>query len=215
MTTGSDEPTATDGGTPGDGTTGDGTQGDGSQDPGQGDVGTTDTGSGFGAGSGGDTVFVTGSGAGTPPAPVEAPAAAASGPAPDAAAAAPEPGPVSGAFVAAGSGTDDTGGLGDAVSDSAPVVAAQDPAAAGVPTSNLAGLGGLPALGSIGGLTDRVTDGPSAARAVLSTGTGRSLTVIMALLVAIALFLAVHRRTDRGDRKLAAARNGPDVARFR
>ena len=31
----------------------------------------------------------------------------------------------------------------------------------------------------------------------------------------IALFLAVHRRADRGDRKLAAARSGLDVARFR
>ena len=60
-----------------------------------------------------------------------------------------------------------------------------------------------------------MTDGPSAARALLSTGTGRSLAVIVALLAAITVFLAVHRRTDRGDRKLAAARNGPDVARFR
>jgi hypothetical protein len=139
---------------------------------------------------------------------------AASGPAPDAAAAAPDSGPVSGAFVAAGSGTDDTGSLGGAVSDSAPVADAV-PAAAAAPTNDLAGLDQLPALGSIGGLTDRVTDGPSAARALLSTGTGRSLTVIMALLAAIAVFLAVHRRADRGDRKLAAARTGPEVARFR
>ena len=42
-----------------------------------------------------------------------------------------------------------------------------------------------------------------------------SLAVITGLLLAIAFFLAVHRRTDKGDRKLAAARRGPEVARFR
>ena len=195
-------------GTTGGGTTGGGTQGGGPHDPGQGDVGTTDAGSGSGSGSGGGTVVVTGSGAGTPSVPVEAPAAAASGPAPDAAAAAPDSGPVSGAFVAAGSGTDGTGSLGGAVSDFAPVAAA-----AGRTTSR----GSTASRRSARSVSspDRVTDGPSAARALLSTGTGRSLTVILALLAAITVFLAIHRRTDRGDRKLAAARNGPDVARFR
>jgi hypothetical protein len=48
-----------------------------------------------------------------------------------------------------------------------------------------------------------------------SQGTGRSLLVIGVLLVAIAGFLAVHRRADRGDRKLSTARSGPEVARFR
>ncbi|HEY3672094.1 MAG TPA: hypothetical protein VGN51_14245 [Acidimicrobiia bacterium] len=110
-------------------------------------------------------------------------------------------------FVAAGDG------LGAAVPDVEPAAVAD--AAPVTPTSDLQGLAGLPSLGSIGAITSRVTDGPSAARALLSTGTGRSLAVIGALLVAIALFLAVHRRTDRGDRKLAAARNGSDVARFR
>ena len=86
--------------------------------------------------------------------------------------------------------------------DFAPVAAA--------PANELAGLDGLPALGSIGELADRVTDGPSAAHALLSTGTGRSLTVILALLAAITVFLAIHRRTDRGDRKLAADANGPE-----
>jgi hypothetical protein len=50
---------------------------------------------------------------------------------------------------------------------------------------------------------------------LLSSGTGRSLAFITALLIAMALFLSVHRRTDRGDRKLAAARSGADLARFR
>ena len=81
--------------------------------------------------------------------------------------------------------------------------------------TGLEGLGGLPVLGSLGSITDSVTDGPSAAGELLSTGTGRSLAVIGALLLAIAAFLAVHRRTDRGDRKLATARTGPEVARFR
>ena len=67
----------------------------------------------------------------------------------------------------------------------------------------------------VGSITDRVTDGPAAARALLSNTPGRSLAVITGLLLAIAFFLLVHRRTDRGDRKLAAARSGPEVARFR
>jgi hypothetical protein len=88
-------------------------------------------------------------------------------------------------------------------------------AAPALPPSDLAGLQDLPALGSIGDVANRVTDGPSAARELLSTGTGRALAVILALLVAIYVFLVVHRRADRGDRKLAAARTGPEVARFR
>jgi hypothetical protein len=70
-------------------------------------------------------------------------------------------------------------------------------------------------LGSIGTISNRVTDGPSAARALLSSDAGRSVAVIVVLLVAIGLFLLVHRWADRGDRKLAAARSGADVARFR
>jgi len=46
-------------------------------------------------------------------------------------------------------------------------------------------------------------------------GTGRSIAVIVGLLAAIVVFLAIHRRADRGDRKLAAARTGPDLASFR
>jgi len=128
---------------------------------------------------------------------------AASGPAPDAAAAAPALVAVTDAFVAATAPPDDPG---TAVAD-ATVTA---PAATG-----LEGLANLPALGSLGSITARVTDGPSAARELLSTGTGRSLTVIGALLVALVAFLAVHRRADKGDRKLSSAQSGPEVARFR
>jgi hypothetical protein len=181
-----------------------------------GEVGGTDAGSGSSwghgsdSGSGGGDVGgeVTGSGAGTPSAPVEAPAVAASGPAPDAATAAPDPGPVTEAFVPA-VGITDAPGVAFAVPAGASV------AAAALPPSELTGLDELPVLGAIGSVTNRVTDGPSAARALLSTGTGRSLAVIVSLLGAMAVFLAVHRRTDRNDRKLAAARSGPEVARFR
>ncbi len=135
---------------------------------------------------------------------------AASGPAPDAAAAAPAPAAapelVTDAFVAAAGTTDAPG-----TPVPAPVAA---PVAAPVPTG-LEGLDGLPVLGTLGSITDRVTDGPAAARQLLSTGTGRSLMVIGGLLGAIACFLMVHRRTDRGDRKLSTAQSGPEVARFR
>jgi hypothetical protein len=70
-------------------------------------------------------------------------------------------------------------------------------------------------LGSLGSITGDVADGPSAAREVLSTGTGRSLVAITVLLGAIVVFLGLHRRSDRNDKKLADARSGPEVARFR
>ena len=193
---------------------GDGSWGGVDQNGGSGTVDGAGAGSGSGSGqnsgsggvaSGGD---VTGSGAGTPSAPVEAPAVAPSGPAPDGATAAPTSGPVTDAFVAAGDNTDAPGA----------VVPAPDAASVTEPAlqqSELAGLAELPVLGSIGQVANQVTDGPSAARALLSTGTGRSLAVLLSLLVAISVFLAVHRRADRGDRKLATARTGPEVARFR
>jgi hypothetical protein len=132
---------------------------------------------------------------------VEVPAAAVSGPAPDAAAAAPINSPVFGA-IAAGVGA--AGAAGGAATDG-------PPAAADAPAASV----GLPALGTVGSIAGDVTTGPAAARELLSSGTGRSLAFIMALLGAIGVFLAVHRRADRGDRRLAAARSGPDVARFR
>lgn len=162
-----------------------------------------------GQAAGGNSGVVTGngdgsgSGTGTPPVPVEAPAAAASGPAPDAAVAAPAPAVATDTFVAA-AGSDTLG---------TPVPAPE--AAAPAAPSGLEGLDALPVLGSLDDITNRVTDGPAAARELLSTRTGRSLLVIGALLIALAIFLAVHRRTDRGDTKLAAARSGPEVARFR
>jgi hypothetical protein len=172
-------------------------------------------GSSSGSGPSASGGAVKGTGTDTPSAPAEVPAAAASGPAPDAAAAAPDPAPVTGpaanpvgdAFVAAGDATE-AAGVAAPVPDTGAV-------AAPAPPSGPEGLGDLPLLGSLGSITDHVTDGPSAARALLSTGAGQSLAVIGALLGAIVLFLMVHRRSDRSDRKLAAARSGPEVARFR
>jgi hypothetical protein len=70
-------------------------------------------------------------------------------------------------------------------------------------------------LGALGGIAGSVTGGPEVARELLSTGTGRSLAGVGVLLAAIVVFLGVHRRSDRSDRKLAAARRGLEVARFR
>jgi hypothetical protein len=76
-------------------------------------------------------------------------------------------------------------------------------------------LGDLPDLGSIGKVGSTVADGSSVARTLLSTGTGRPIAVVLALLGAILLFLSIHRRVDRSDPKLTAVNAGPDVARFR
>ncbi|MDQ1430080.1 MAG: hypothetical protein QOF40_682, partial [Actinomycetota bacterium] len=57
--------------------------------------------------------------------------------------------------------------------------------------------------------------GAGAARELLSTPAGRSVAVLVGLVLAILVFLAVHRRLDRGDPRLAAAPVGSDVARFR
>jgi hypothetical protein len=179
----------------------------GSNNPGNGPV--TQEANGGSGGAGGSDVGVTSvpggaisslpdgisSSAGILPAPIEAPAAAASGPAPDAAAAAPE-------FTVLAAGP-------------APTEAPAPPGNSAAPTAEPAPLAGLPSLGVIGAIPDAVADPPSAARAILSSGTGRSLAVIVGLLIAIVVFLAIHRRADRGDRKLAAARTGPDLASFR
>ena len=128
---------------------------------------------------------------------------AASGPAPDAAAAAPALVAVTDAIVAA-------------VGTAANLPDTPAPESIAVPAaSGLEGLDRLPVLGSLGSIANRVTDGPSAARDLLASGTGRSLAVSAALLLALVTFLAVHRRADRGDRKLSSARTGPEVARFR
>ena len=140
-----------------------------------------------------------------------APAAAANGPAPAAAAAAPIESAVE--VDASATGTDaGTGGTGtDTPAPEIPATLITPAAPAPAPIS----LAGLPQLGTIGELAASVTDGPSAARALLATPTGRSLAVLFGLALAIVLFLAVHRRLDRNDPKLASPHSGPDVARFR
>jgi hypothetical protein len=91
----------------------------------------------------------------------------------------------------------------------------EPPAPTPAPGANVGSLAGLPELGSIGAVASGVPDGPAAARALLSTGTGRSVAMILALLLAVLLFLSIHRRVDRSDSKLTAAGSGPEVARFR
>ena len=168
--------------------------------------------------------------AGTPPAgvpqtPVPAPAAAVDGPAPAAAAAAPT---VSVAQVAAGTaagaGTTGTGTTGtganagtgttgaDAPAETPAVTPVETPL---VPVADPFSLSGLPQLRTLGELAASVTDGPSTARALLATPAGRSVAVLLGLVLAIILFLSVHRRLDRDDPKLATAPSGSDVARFR
>ncbi len=174
------------------------------------DVGNVGSGGVDGSGASSGRGDVTGTSVDIPSTPVEAPAAAASGPAPDAAAAAPVTNSVADAFVVESVTASAPGGGGPAPAN-APVTELAAPVAASVP----ADLAGLPVLGSVGAVANRVSDGPSAARELLSTGPGRSLAVVAVLLLAIGVFLSVHRWSDRGDRKLAAARSGSDVARFR
>lgn len=59
-----------------------------------------------------------------------------------------------------------------------------------------------------------VSDGPTTARE-LATPAGHSVAILIALVLAVLLFLSVHPRLDRSDPKLSAAQSGPDVARFR
>jgi hypothetical protein len=75
-------------------------------------------------------------------------------------------------------------------------------------------LAGLPQLRSLGQLAASVPGG-SAARELLASPAGRSVAVLAALVLAILVFLAVHRRLDRNDPRLMAAPVGSDVARFR
>jgi hypothetical protein len=143
--------------------------------------------------------------AGVPQTPVTAPAAAVNGPAPATAAAAPID---SGAAVAPETGTGPdagNGGTPTAATADPPAVAPQDPYS----------LAGIPQLRSLGQIAAAVTDGPAAARQLLTTPTGRSVLVLLGLVLAIVVFLSLHRRLDRGDPKLAAAQLGSDVERFR
>jgi hypothetical protein len=76
-------------------------------------------------------------------------------------------------------------------------------------------LGDLPDLGSIGKVASAVGSGSTTAGTLLSSGAGRPIAIVLALLGAVLMFLSFHRRVDRSDPKLAAATTGPDVARFR
>ncbi|MFI5053033.1 MAG: hypothetical protein ACHQDE_01620 [Acidimicrobiia bacterium] len=69
----------------------------------------------------------------------------------------------------------------------------------------------FPDLGAIGAFG---ASAPEAARELLTTPTGRSLVLVLALMVAILAFLGVHRRLDRRDLKLATARTAGDLVRF-
>ena len=187
-----------------------------------GGVGTTDNGSTGGPtapddghSSGGDTGGdVTGTSVDIPSTPVQAPAPTASGPAPDAVA----PAPIIssfGVFVPAGGSTGTDAGAAPAAFDGvAPAADLSALVAPAAPTGAVS-LVSLPELGTIGSLASSVPGGTTDARALLSSGTGRSVAVVLALLAAILVFLAIHRRVDRSDPKLAAARTGPDLARFR
>jgi hypothetical protein len=174
------------------------------------DVGSVGSGGVDASGANHGSDDVTGTSVGDLSTPVEAPAAAPSGPAPDGAAAAPAISPVVDAFVVDSVAAVAPGGEGSAP----PNAPATEPAIP-VAAPDMSGLAGLPELGSVGAVANHVSSGPSAARELLSTGPGRSLAVVAVLLLAIGVFLSVHRWTDRGDRKLAAARRGSDVARFR
>jgi len=54
-----------------------------------------------------------------------------------------------------------------------------------------------------------------AAREVLSTPAARSVAAVIAIALAVLLFLGFQGRFDRSDPKLAGARDGRDLARFR
>jgi hypothetical protein len=125
---------------------------------------------------------------------------AVSGPAPDTAAAAPIANPVVVAVVNAGAIADAPGG------------ATAAGAAVTIPDGTAAVAASVPDLATV---TNGVSDPPAVARQILSSGAGRSVLFVVALLGVMAVFLVLHRRTDRGDRKLATARGGTDVARFR
>jgi hypothetical protein len=117
------------------------------------------------------------------------------GPAPAAAAAAPT---VAASQVAA---APPTGGAGDTAA-ATPLQPVADP------------LSGLPQLRSLGEIAASVSGGTTA-RELLATPAGRSVAVLVGLLLALLVFLGVHRRLDRSDPKLATAPAGSDVARFR
>jgi hypothetical protein len=131
------------------------------------------------------------------------------GPAPAAAAAAPT---VAASQVAAAPPTGGAGGTGNAGTGNGGT--AGDTTAA-TPLQPVADpLSGLPQLQSLGEIAASVSGGTTA-RELLATPAGRSVAVLVGLLLALLVFLGVHRRLDRSDPKLATAPAGSDVARFR
>jgi len=175
------------------------------------DRGNWGSGGSAGSGGGGVSGSSAGGGTGTPPVttpavptptvPAVAPALPVTPPV-VAVAAAPLPSPV--AAPTAGS-------------TAAPTAAS----AAGDTTADVAAA--APDLSGLAGLTPPVAPTPAAsqagllpaARGVLATPEARSLAAVLALALAVLLFLAVQGRFDRGEPKLAGVRDGRDVARFR
>ena len=161
---------------------------------------------------------VTGTSAGSP-APVEAPVAAANGPAPVAAATAPNsvaPAAVvhapTHAPAATPAATVDPNAIPAAQPSSAPTPV---PTPVPSPVATPAPGPDLSVLGALGSLAPPIADERTAVRSVLTTTTGRSVVTVIAVLIAMVLFLSMHRRLDRNDPKLASASAQADVARFR
>jgi hypothetical protein len=123
------------------------------------------------------------------------------------------------AFVPAVGGGDGTvAGLAALVTTAVPEVAPAAVPEAVVPAAVApvasASLADLPNLRTIGKMT-ATADAASGPVELLSSGPGRPIAVVVALLAAALLFLSIHRRIDRGDPKLGSAHTAPDVARFR
>ena len=148
----------------------------------------------------------------TPSAPVEAPAATASGPAPDAVAAAPivHPGAARRSRRRASRRTPPSAPRQRTTMRALRRSRRRPRYPRGRGTGRGPSLAGLP-----GARLDRPADArrrptaPSAARRCSRPAPGARSPSFLALLAAIVLFLAIHRRVDRSDPKLAAAHAGP------
>jgi hypothetical protein len=98
----------------------------------------------------------------------------------------------------------------EGVGSIAPSSVVQEPAVAPSPPPETAGeTSVLGPIGDFGAVLPRV------AREVFSTPAGRSAVWVAGLLLAIVVFLLVHRRLDHRDPKLATAPVSGDLARFR
>jgi hypothetical protein len=72
-----------------------------------------------------------------------------------------------------------------------------------------------PDSGTIGAIGGVVASVPETARALLNTPTGRSVAVVLALMLAILAFLLVHGRLDRRQLRFGGEQSARDLARFR